>query len=546
MCLSKYTFNSRNFEDALLEYFPKYVIYHRDGYKSKMCYCTCCGQWFGASSASDLEDETYRAKHGDQGNCPICDYPVKFLAGGRMSTFYTCNETKRFVWVDVVDYNTVVLRAYYCTIDYSDMYSDGPAPLISYDLKAKYILTPGSAKCYFNNERYTESEADMREVSIREPFAGLFYNPGSYMLLNVEDLNSTFLQYSDLETFSNCGGRKRRGVAPYAVRQVSYLCYYALYPQLEFLLKEQAYEWVSDLVYDRKLNKRFLDWSKREMNKFFRMTKPESKAFCEMCFDQSILKLWYKSGKKMKLDALLELANFFGRSNFLDFYHFCTSRQIDLSAAKQYLAAKAPSLRLRDTFVSWRDYIRAAEGLGYDLSVHNVLFPRALLEAHDNAVASEIIHSNGKLTRGQLAGLKERKKRFAFKDKRFEIIVPMTVEEIVAEGRMQRNCVAGYAERHINGTLTILFLRERSKPDESFYTIEYRDGEIKQCRGYSNEMYIGLRDDEKERAKYFKSRDREGALRFKDKWWCWVAQGSPRDASGKPIVHNAEKANKAV
>jgi len=230
----------------------------------------------------------------------------------------------------------------------------------------------------------------------------------------------------------------------------------------------------------------------------------------------------------------------------LDFYHFCTSRQIDLSAAKKYLAAKAPSLRLRDTFVSWRDYVRAAEGLGYDLSVHNVLFPRALLEAHDNAVASEIIYSNGKLTRGQLAGLKERKKRFGFKDERFEIVVPMTVEEIVAEGRMQRNCVAGYAEWHINGTLTILFLRERSKSDESFYTIEYREGEIKQCRGYSNETYIGLRDDEKERVKYFKSRDREGALRFKDKWWCWVAQGSPRDANGKPIVHDADKANKAV
>lgn len=541
MCVSRGYVNFPHLEELAREYFPTYILYHRDSRSSKMCYCTRCGSWFGADKATDVygEDEIYRSKHGAHVNCPCCDYPATLLAGGRMSTFSSLRQTERLVYIEVEGFNRVVLRAYYVTVDYGDMYSDSPSPVFGYDLKAKYVLTPGEVHCFFNNKHYTEDESDMREVSIREPFAGFMYNPGSYAIMNIDALQDSFLKFHNAGLFADvcrpyCVGNDF--AAPRVVRNVSYLCYYAKYPQIEFLLNEEAYQWVGELVYHKKHNRRYLNWSERSQSKFFRMTKPEARMFSEMGFDKSILKLWYDNKKEMDFAELIEQARYFGRSTFLEFYRFCKDKGIDRAEAIAYFEREKGVVgRAVDVFRIWKDYIKAALYLGYDLTVHNVLFPRDLIEYHDNAVASQTVAGVGKLNKAQITALKARAKRYEYEDDRFEIVFPMSVEEIVAEGRMQSNCVAGYAERHIKGTLDILFLREKDKPDTSFFTLEVRDGRIQQCLGYKNEVYRDLTASQKELAQQFLARDRTGAMRFKDEWWAWVLAGSPRAKNGKPL-----------
>ena len=533
--------NFLRLEELAKEYFANYIVYHKDSRSSKMCYCTNCGSWFGADKATDVygEDEIFRAKHGDRVNCTCCDYPAIMIAGGKMSTFSSLRKTKRLVYIEVEDYNKVVLRAYYVTVDYGDFYTDSPSPVYEYDLKAKYVLTPGEAHCFFNNQAFSETEDDMREVSIREPFAGYMYNPGSYEIMNISVLRESFLKWHNVGLFGDCcrsNYKDRYPAAPRVVRNISYLCYYAKYPQVEFLLNNEACGWVSELVYHRKMNKRYLDWSQRAQNKFFRMTKPEARLFSEIAFDKSILALWYEGKKKMDFTELIEQARYLGRLTFLEFYHFCEDNGINRSEAFAYFKKEQEIVgRRADVFHTWRDYISAARYLQYDLTVHNVLFPRNLIEGHDNAVASRTVASSGKLNKAQYTNLKARAKRYEYEDERFQIVLPMSVEEIVAEGRMQSNCVAGYAERHINDVLTILFLREKAKTDTSFYTIEVRDGQIAQCLGYKNEWLDGMTSAQKELYKAFLSRDREGAMRFKEEWWSWVQQGSPRAKNGKPI-----------
>ena len=60
--------------------------------------------------------------------------------------------------------------------------------------------------------------------------------------------------------------------------------------------------------------------------------------------------------------------------------------------------------------------------------------------------------------------------------------------EIIREGELQHNCVAGYAERHINGETAIFVLRKLDKPGQPFCTVEFKEKSktVVQCRGYRN------------------------------------------------------------
>ena len=60
--------------------------------------------------------------------------------------------------------------------------------------------------------------------------------------------------------------------------------------------------------------------------------------------------------------------------------------------------------------------------------------------------------------------------------------------EIIREGELQNNCVAGYARRHAEGETAIFVLRRKDKPQEPWCTVEYMPklNKVIQCRTYRN------------------------------------------------------------
>ena len=67
------------------------------------------------------------------------------------------------------------------------------------------------------------------------------------------------------------------------------------------------------------------------------------------------------------------------------------------------------------------------------------------------------------------------------------IVLPESASSIYYEGKILNHCVGGYAERHANGVLSIVFLRTKNKPDIPYYTMEIStDNKIVQCRGFKN------------------------------------------------------------
>jgi hypothetical protein len=91
-------------------------------------------------------------------------------------------------------------------------------------------------------------------------------------------------------------------------------------------------------------------------------------------------------------------------------------------------------------------------------------------EANKNAMLDKGICNN------QLA-----KKALAFEDDTFEVIIPTTNAELVAEGKNQHNCVGGYGQQIAEGHRYVVFIRRKSDPTKTYITCDiYTDGIINQ------------------------------------------------------------------
>ena len=104
-----------------------------------------------------------------------------------------------------------------------------------------------------------------------------------------------------------------------------------------------------------------------------------------------------------------------------------------------------------------------------------------------------------------------------------------SAQEIMDEGRILKHCVAGYADRHMQGQVTILFMREAAAPDKPFLTIEMAGNKLVQIHGYRNEGLYSAKG-------RFAPDPREVHREWLDTWLEWLKKGSKRDKKGKPVL----------
>ena len=119
--------------------------------------------------------------------------------------------------------------------------------------------------------------------------------------------------------------------------------------------------------------------------------------------------------------------------------------------------------------------------------------------------------------------LNKKDKQYCFSDGKFQVIVPHRVAEIIEEGKRQQHCVGGYAGRHMEGKLTICFLRLSAEPDKSLYTIEMHNKTLQQVQGHHNNTPLTPE-----------------AKAFFDIWLKWVKAGSKRDKNGVPVINKTK------
>ena len=165
------------------------------------------------------------------------------------------------------------------------------------------------------------------------------------------------------------------------------------------------------------------------------------------------------------------------------------------------------------------DYWTMAGQLGWDLTDSQLRFPHNLMAAHDEVSAE--VAKLAEAGRAQLFRLRRKQlARWSFAWGDMVIRPAASQKELTDEGNSLHHCVSRYGKDHAEGRTAIFFVRRRSKPKESYYTLELDERKlvVRQNRGLRN-----------------CPRTPE-VLAFEELWLGWVRSGAHRDQLGKPVV----------
>lgn len=129
----------------------------------------------------------------------------------------------------------------------------------------------------------------------------------------------------------------------------------------------------------------------------------------------------------------------------------------------------------------YRDYLRFAKMLGYDLKNNRYAFPKNLVEEHDMLEKQYKIQNEAIIKKAIFRRGKELSKN-KFQDERFIILPAHSLQAMRDESKQQSNCVRTYAEDYARGSCDIYFMREVEKPKKSLVTVEVKKNKVVQSR----------------------------------------------------------------
>jgi len=531
-------------EQILSTKFTQYVFYETWGRRDfRECICTSCG---GFEMYKD-EDATgfFHHKHGDEIECPHCGETVKLYALGRMRTGASLEETQRAAIIKVAPDGGVYIDAGYARKEYS--FND-LRPVVDWTSKVQTYLAPGRRaqrkRTIGSWGFYACWGAGGWEncKTVQEPFVPYMYtSDGSYWLIFPERLADTQLKYNQLEDWYFEETHNDIMDMDTTIRQAfRYLAAYTEFPQMEMAEKIGMHNAVNDLVFGRK-NHRYLNWSATNIPDFLRMDKASAKLFLQAEGDLGALKIYREAYKKCGTgmrEYMTYVNKLSGSENVVKAAGCAAEIKVPLPEAVRYIYKQLPEcpragISPGRIIQIWKDYLDMARTLEYDLTEMTVAMPKNLQERHDNAAKIIAIRKHNESKKKMATRTKQLKKLYEFSYGGMVIVVPESDEEIIREGKTLHHCVGGYANRHVEGKLDILFLRKERKPGTSFITIEMDPRKvptdkvhIRQIHGYSNERYKGG----------YANNPSVKYDWFLQVWKEWMRKGSKRDKNGRPIL----------
>lgn len=537
-------------EEQVMELMENYLFYYRDDNgRSRECICTHpgCGRFV---MERKYEKEFFSHHHGDEIKCPVCGGIVKLISLGKVRNFRKINETK---WTRVTickadkDGALLLMSAYV-----NRFYSwNELRPCLEVSWKARTWLKPGKRMQWLREPVWgcRQWEFKWHPCSfVQEPFRPSFYGEGgdSY-IIGTDQIGMSDLKYCQVEDWYSAACAICMGTGDDPVRNVvKYLSAYTRYPLMEMAVKLDMHKLVTELVEKGRKNARYINWDASNIHGFLRLNKQDAKEFVNAGGELDLLKV-YRIARENNITK--NMAEFISLCREVGGMHHA-ERITELAVkcgcsvrvAVNYIS-KMPGTN-RDVMTTWMDYLNMAGALEYDMSRQDVLMPKDLQQRHD-AAAETIRYRKQMIDSQRHKAMNNRlRKMYEFEYGDLCIVVPGSPEDIIQEGKVLHHCVGGYAARHFEEKLVILFLRHKRRPTVPFVTIElkHRDRknakvEIRQIHGYKNETY-------KPNGGKRPARPQEKYAWFIDMWCQWLLNGSKRDKKGRPILP-AEKEKSA-
>ena len=225
---------------------------------------------------------------------------------------------------------------------------------------------------------------------------------------------------------------------------------------------------------------------------------------------------------RKQIPACAEIAGLFSdlrRSEML--WKRTVGREMRPSAVVAYLKKEEATGQI------YLDYLDAAEKIGLDLNNPIYLTPKELNSKHDRATAAWAAMQDREKLKAYYPRLKKIAQRYTYGDGTYFIRPPVSGEEIKREGKELHHCVGGYADRHLKGATTILFLRDVKRPQKPLATIEVNGNSIQQIHGWDDERTACPENPSRIPAKLLYAS-------ILQPWLAWLKAGSKRDKRGLP------------
>lgn len=467
------------------EVMPQYIFYDYQRKGPERAFCTACRH----------EVSIAAAKHNASGTCPRCKKKITFKSRGKRGRIF---DRATVQVLQKAEGNGLVLRIIKVYRSFAD--SDIPNHFEIWENARQFITLSSSGQCSVDAYYYHYKAGydltpwcngyrpvfDRWKYNFTADMSGVLYQR------NLSDtLKDTPWAYSQLEAFS--GIASFSGVA-------TFLSAYIKRPKIEHLIKMKLYRLVSGIIYGGYSYSALqaINFNGENMRAILGIDRPYFPLLRELnpSIDQlhlirQLLQAdhkpsteqikWFIASKISNADAAKELLAHMSVHKL--------QRYVEQQFAPEDEAAlkRVDYYKINTLITDYHDYLCMCKELQYDVKNSFILFPRELKAAHDSVAKTLKDKRTAEHEKAIAGSFDEWQKRYQYQSKELMMIPPHSAKEIVDEGAALHHCVRLYVKNVAEKKSVILFVRSVDEPDKSLCTIEVKDGQVTQARGFDNE-----------------------------------------------------------
>lgn len=469
------------------EVMPQYIFYDYQRKAPGHAYCTACRH----------EVRIAAAKHNTSGLCPHCKKEITFKCRGRRGRIFDRETVQVLQKAKNGEMLLRIVKAYRTFTD-----ADTPVYFSVYENARHFISLCSDGHCstspYYLASAYKDDLTPWKcgyrphFLSWRDSFEG--DTAGHLYFRNLAELlRNTPWQYSQIERFARIAA---------TMDAIPYLNAYVQWPVIEYLVKAKLFRLVSDIVYGSyhfMIGKTVNCEGKnlQDVLKLDRSWLPLLQEVDPGIAQLNVIQWFINAGKRPDASMMKWCANnaIQDVSVLAELLSHMTMYKLMRYADAQYeiriVSAKTPEYiryySMANLLADYRDYLRMCKEMQYNVESSFILFPRNLKSAHDHVVEALDVKRTAEQEKAIADSFEEWQRLYQYKGKDLMVIPPHSSKELIDEGTALRHCVGRYVKRVAQRKCVILFVRKVAEPDKSLCTVEVRDGQVVQTRGFDNE-----------------------------------------------------------
>lgn len=502
--------------------FSRYLIYKETARGKAECECTYC-KGRGIVSRKDI-----RLRNNEKGVCPFCGSRVTFKARGKMPG--RIHDERWFMYVDPAA-GDFTIRYFHAkrtvkSDNYIDIISGNKNRVEDYIFEYCRVI-------YTFHKRTTEHKSYEWGVYKQRGNSRWCPDTGRIACMDCilypgnlpEAWAHTPMKYSALEILSG-------NIPTISMRYEDAIKKYREFPKLEWLCKmglnKLAREVINSRYRDSMLGS--LNFKGKTIYEILGLTKINTRVLQALDGDSGVLRLLQVSQEinmQFKPEQLREYYETFKCNTELLKQ---VKRKASLHKIVKYITKESEKYpigdrgcwqysymrhtertdprieRKQNMAKDWLDYLEWCKKLKYDLDNMFIYMPKNFKAVHDRtykeyqAQQDKIAAEEKRRREAAVKRAMEKTKKalqeillqnqgkdaFSIRGKGLLLKVPKNADEIREEGAILHHCVGTYVERVARGETNIFFVRKADAPDVPYYTFEWRENDIVQCRGSRN------------------------------------------------------------